>query len=233
MEKLVQKHFRFFFLLLSIGYCLIEVNNLNTFRYVLKPLLLLTLSYYFYLSTRGVSSKFSRYMQMGLLFSLLGDILLMFTSLSELYFIFGLLAFLCAHVSYCLAFIASFRKNQFSLPEMFLAAMPFLLMSGTVFYILMPYLKSMLVPVLAYILVITAMGIFSALRYKSVERRSYYSILAGALFFMLSDTLLAFNKFYQPFNYTGIAIMSTYILAQYLLVEGSLIAIQKKNGIRA
>ncbi|MBP6413297.1 MAG: lysoplasmalogenase [Bacteroidia bacterium] len=233
MEKLVQKNFRYIFLLLTIGYCLVEVNNLSSFRYALKPLLLLSLSYYFYLSTRGVRSKFSRYMQIGLIFSLLGDILLMFTSQSELYFIFGLVAFLLAHVCYCLAFIESFRKNQFSLLEMLLAAMPFLLMSGTVFYILMPYLKSMLVPVLAYILVITAMGIFSALRYKSVERSSYYSILAGALFFMLSDTLLAFNKFYQSYSYAGIAIMSTYILAQYLLVEGSLSTIQKKDGIRA
>ncbi len=233
MEKLFQKYFRFFFLLLTLGYCLVEVYNLSTFRYALKPLLLLSLSYYFYLSTRGMRSKFSRHMQTGLLFSLIGDILLMFTSQSEFYFIFGLVAFLCAHVCYCLAFIESIRKNHFSFSELFLAAMPFLFMSGTVFFILMPYIKSMLVPVLAYILVITAMGIFSALRYKSVEPNSYYSILAGALFFMLSDTLLAFNKFYQSFNYAGIAIMSTYILAQYLIVEGGLTSIHKNNAIRA
>jgi hypothetical protein len=43
----------------------------------------------------------------------------------------------------------------------------------------------------------------------------------GALFFMLSDSLLAINKFYRPFPLAGFLIMLSYIVAQYLIVIGT------------
>jgi len=39
---------------------------------------------------------------------------------------------------------------------------------------------------------------------------------------MISDSLLAINKFMQPLPLSGLAIMLTYLLAQYLIVEGVL-----------
>jgi uncharacterized membrane protein YhhN len=42
----------------------------------------------------------------------------------------------------------------------------------------------------------------------------------GASFFVISDSLLAINKFYQPFAHAGILIMLTYCTAQYFIVQG-------------
>jgi hypothetical protein len=37
---------------------------------------------------------------------------------------------------------------------------------------------------------------------------------------MISDSLLAINKFYQPISLAGVWVMSTYIAAIYLIVKG-------------
>jgi uncharacterized membrane protein YhhN len=44
--------------------------------------------------------------------------------------------------------------------------------------------------------------------------------VAGALLFVCSDSLLAINKFGQPFRFAGLLIMFTYCLAQFLIVWG-------------
>jgi len=44
--------------------------------------------------------------------------------------------------------------------------------------------------------------------------------VVGAIFFVLSDSLLAINKFYQTFSMAGVGIMLTYCLAQYFIVRG-------------
>jgi uncharacterized membrane protein YhhN len=44
--------------------------------------------------------------------------------------------------------------------------------------------------------------------------------VAGAVLFVLSDSLLAINKFYQPLAFAGTLIMLTYCAAQYFIVMG-------------
>ena len=38
--------------------------------------------------------------------------------------------------------------------------------------------------------------------------------------FMLSDSLLAINKFYQPLAYAGVLVIITYMAALYFIVQG-------------
>ena len=47
--------------------------------------------------------------------------------------------------------------------------------------------------------------------------------MIGAIFFIISDSLLAINKFYFPLPYSAFWIMSTYSFAQYFIVSGILI----------
>ena len=147
-----------------------------------------------------------------------------FVSVEQFYFVVGLVMFLIAHVCYIVAFAknASQKKFTTSLQFKIAIALPFIILSGSVFFILKSSLGALLIPVTIYISVITAMGIFAALRYKKVSPVSFNFILIGAIFFMLSDTLLAFNKFMNPLPLAGFLIMSTYIAAQYLITEGSI-----------
>jgi uncharacterized membrane protein YhhN len=47
-------------------------------------------------------------------------------------------------------------------------------------------------------------------------------ILIGAIVFVSSDSILAFNKFYAPITHASFFIMVTYCMAQYLIVKGIL-----------
>jgi uncharacterized membrane protein YhhN len=59
-------------------------------------------------------------------------------------------------------------------------------------------------------------------RYGKVSRLSFILVLAGAVLFVISDSLIALNKFGFPFVFSGVAVMTTYIAAQYLIVTGVL-----------
>lgn len=89
-------------------------------------------------------------------------------------------------------------------------------------------LEELLIPVVLYILVIMVMVIFAYLRKGAVDYFSFTLVLLGALFFLVSDSLIALNKFYNPLAYPKISIMITYAIAQYFIVIGFL---KNKNNI--
>jgi uncharacterized membrane protein YhhN len=59
-------------------------------------------------------------------------------------------------------------------------------------------------------------------RQNKVNRQSYILVLVGAILFVLSDSMIAIDKFVYTFALSRIAIMTTYITAQYLIALGCL-----------
>ena len=53
-------------------------------------------------------------------------------------------------------------------------------------------------------------------------------VFFGAIAFVISDSILAINKFYAPFEKSSFFIMLTYLVAQYLIVVGILKVNPKK-----
>ena len=186
-----------------------------------KPLLMPTLAGWLLLAVhRDQRSTFLFRAVMGaLVFSTLGDVLLMFSG--PLFFLLGLFSFLLAHVFYIGAFVsvAGF-KNGF-LARNPLWSLPFLTFPALLLVFLWDGIPAgMRVPVAIYAGVIAVMAL-SVLNLKGkIAGPAFTSLFAGALFFMLSDSLLALNKFGQAFEGAGMAIMVTYILGQFLLVRG-------------
>lgn len=74
--------------------------------------------------------------------------------------------------------------------------------------------------------VLISMMLFFAL----MQRSSLYAL--GAVLFVFSDFILAWNKFVSPIEYSGLIIMTTYYLGQYLLFIRST-PYRVKNGWRA
>jgi uncharacterized membrane protein YhhN len=66
---------------------------------------------------------------------------------------------------------------------------------------------------------------------KAMERqtnsKSYLFVLIGAMTFIASDSLIAINKFAFKIPLSDVWIMATYIIAQYLIVEGILLGRKK------
>ena len=88
--------------------------------------------------------------------------------------------------------------------------------------IIRDYLNDFRIPVLAYIFVISIMAILAGYRYRRVNLLSFRLICFGAIFFVISDAALAYMKFVEPYTFAGILIMSTYMIAQFLITLGTI-----------
>ncbi|MBL7806491.1 MAG: lysoplasmalogenase [Saprospiraceae bacterium] len=182
-----------------------------------KPLLMPLLAGWFLTETPGRSVFFRIAILFALLFSTLGDVLLMFEG--GLFFIAGLGAFLMAHVWYIGAFsrISSFRRGYLS--QQPLIVLPLLAYPLILLWFLWNGIPSgMKIPVCLYAGVITIMAL-SVLNLKDkLESGHFTAMMTGALLFVFSDSLIAVSKFGQTFNGVRPAIMLTYVAGQYLLI---------------
>jgi uncharacterized membrane protein YhhN len=62
--------------------------------------------------------------------------------------------------------------------------------------------------------------VIAAARYKGEPTLENRTVLFGALFFVISDSLLAVNKFIQPLPYSGVLVLGTYYSAQECILLG-------------
>ena len=181
-----------------------------------KPTLLISLIG-FYLQ-KGVRTLLypQKLFLFGLVFSLLGDVLL----IGDNYFIYGLGAFLIAQLAYTFAFFRS-NYNQKGLIQKrpILAALVFTY-TVSIVYFLKDSVGDLLPAIVVYATVISLM-LITALNRKGVAQKESFTLVAlGALTFVVSDTLLAVNKFHDSFFLANVFVMLTYGIAQYLLVKG-------------
>ncbi len=204
------------FCLAVISVLIAEVVDLPLLNFIAKPLIMLSLFAYYF---GGVDSEErSRPVILAIIFSLAGDVLLMLD-----YFIPGLIAFLLAHVFYILAY----RQHQSEETENALAglqrirlAFPIVLAGSGLVIILYPVLGDLRIPVMIYALVITVMVLNGLFRYGRTTSQSFWMVFFGAVLFMISDSVIALNKFLTPIENAGFIIMSTYSVAQLLIVRG-------------
>lgn len=200
--------------------------HLDTLRYVSKPLLVLLLAAEFLAGTAWIPVIFRVLMTAALAFSCLGDVLLLFPN----NFVPGLGAFLLAHACY----IAFFLKIRYTNYPLALCKWAFIFITEAVvlvfIFTLLPYLGNLALPVIIYAIVISVMlqSVMHAFRLKE-QRMGWYS-LAGAMLFMLSDALIAFQHFKGGFAGENMLIMLTYGLAQWGIVSGALRYLQQRRS---
>jgi len=141
------------------------------------------------------------------------------------FFIQGLASFLTAHVLYCILFVKSGpRASNVAAAAplgLFGAVMAtWLIASGGV-------AGGLVAPVMVYLSVILAMAMIAASRYKAEPTLENRTVLFGALFFVISDSLLAINKFVLPLPFSGVLVLGTYYSAQECILLGW---VRGKNG---
>lgn len=187
-----------------------------------KPLLMPMLAWLLWQQFRGKNEKNWRIIFWGLLASWMGDILLMKGD-EPLFFIAGLSSFLVTHVLYIFYFLKYTKGAKTTLlvkrPGVLLAAA----YAAILLYWLIPSLASMLVPVLIYTTVITLMLIAAMATQNRLRPGVWFWFVGGAILFVISDSVLAFNKFHTPVPFAGICIMSTYGIAQWMVMTGTLL----------
>ena len=145
----------------------------------------------------------------GLGFSLIGDIFLIF---DKKLFLPGLVVFLLAHFCY----VGAFYQLPV-MPNAVYSAVPFVLFFAIFMRILWYNLGTMKIPVIIYALTICMMGRFAMNRFLNLETTDAALAFAGALVFILSDSLLAYDRFKKPIPHKDMYILSTYFFAQWLI----------------
>ncbi|GAB5564983.1 MAG: lysoplasmalogenase [Winogradskyella sp.] len=213
-----KQFFIFFFCIVLFELITGNTETLNTVHYIAKPAILTSLIFLFVKTSHSLPKVIKNLTLSALVFSLLGDVLLMFVEHSPHFFTFGLIAFLIAHIMYILVFLK--HRNKKTNPIGFITLM--LVYGFGMFYLLSDGLGSMLIPVIVYMAVILSMATTAFIRKLNVNTISFKLVFFGAIFFMISDSILALNKFYQPIPLSGISIMITYATAQFLIVLGIL-----------
>jgi uncharacterized membrane protein YhhN len=78
------------------------------------------------------------------------------------------------------------------------------------------------IAVFVYMVALLGMSAMALNRYKTVSKASFNLVFYGSVLFVISDSLIAIDKFLTPIPNDRIFIMSTYIAAQYLIMRGIL-----------
>ncbi|MTH14532.1 lysoplasmalogenase [Flavobacterium sp. LC2016-01] len=201
-----------YLLILFLGY-----ENLDLF---LKPILIPLLSFGIYFHPNFPTKNI---LLLALLFSWIGDVILLFTDLGEIYFILGLVSFLISHITYCVLFNRQ-NKGEIKRNLVFFAigsVVIGLYLIGML-SVLLPSLGDLKIPVIVYATVISIMLLFAFNGYLIWKKPGNLYVFLGAIVFVISDSILAVNKFYSPIEKSSFFIMLTYLVAQYLIVIGIL-----------
>ncbi|MDI6764244.1 MAG: lysoplasmalogenase [Thermodesulfobacteriota bacterium] len=153
------------------------------------------------------------YLLVGLIFCLIGDVCLALPQKKA--FMGGLVAFLVGHVLYIFSFSSLIPiSHWFSSGLLIIVGI-----SALIFFWLRPHLKSMLIPVLIYIMVITIMasGAWAVFWKSSFEIFGRALILTGSLCFYLSDLFVARHRFIKEEYRNRLLGLPLYYAGQFML----------------
>ncbi len=205
------KFFTILFLAVSILDIIGVILNLEWIRFIFKPLIIPSLMGLYYYSV----DKMNKWYLVALIFSFLGDVLLLdkFN-----YFLFGIGSFLITQILFIKIIMGQLNKSSLGWKTM--AVLPFLAFYVILMYKLKDGVEEFLFPVALYGITISIFGVVSLLNYLgSKNSRSSKYLLFGATIFIVSDTMIALNKFHEPHIIYPATIMITYVLAQYLIFK--------------
>ncbi len=212
------------FLLFAILFAALESLALWKYwlklEYIAKPAVMISLFLWLFTST-GLNGALL-WFGLGLILSLAGDVLLMLSL--DRFFLFGLVAFLLAHLAYVIGF-------NIPLPEFSLWGIVFAVMvslgGARVIRRIVDALPSrgqarMRIPIIVYSTVISIMLLSAMMKLMDLTWNANAALLVsgGAFLFYISDIILAWNKFVAPIQYGRIYNIAAYHFGQIMLIAG-------------
>ncbi|GAA4777357.1 MULTISPECIES: lysoplasmalogenase [Flavobacterium] len=210
---------------ISVFYLVLLFIGQDEIAWYLKPFLLPFLILETYSSE---NFKTKNLLLSALIFSWIGDIILMFADKGELYFIFGLVSFLIAHIIFIVLFIKQEKETTTTNKLFWIGLIIVGIYLLGMLFLLFPSLGDLKIPVTVYAVTISTMLLMAVKGYFNWSKPYNQTVLLGALIFVSSDSILAINKFHSELPKSGFLIMTTYIVAQFLITKG-ILNLNKKN----
>jgi len=170
----------------------------------MKILPMILIIFYAYNNLSVKQGRFPWIIVIGLFFCMIGDATLR-------WFVFGLSMFLIGHIFYSSAFLTKWKFSW----SRFLAIIPIGVYSFFIGSQIIEALNEkgesgLVIPVAIYIFVISFM-LFTAVM------TGFKSAIIGSTLFVISDSVLAWNKFVNPVVFSHEIIMITYYTAQFFI----------------
>jgi uncharacterized membrane protein YhhN len=209
-----------------LGYTNLQYGS----KLVLLPLLML----FFYVQPFFATAPNSKYLVLvGLFGSFLGDAFL----LSEAYFIPGMIAFMTTHIFNILFFHPLKPKVGESKMKLYVSILLLAAFCAFVYFFLKDAMGALIYPILVYMILISTSALYTVRASLNAKANKIADLFwtPGMLFFIASDAVLAFNKFYwstqSPIDNIGLVTMATYGIAQMLLVKGFQLYFSKQEKL--
>lgn len=197
-------------IIISAGiYILGDFFKKPSLKYIFKPLTTILIIVLALSQQVDVEETYKYLIVVALLFSLAGDVFLMLPSDK---FVQGLASFLIAHVFYILAFTSGFGPYfewSYLIPAIIYAVL-FL-------WIILPKTGKMKLPVFVYSMVLLVFLWQATGRFFYLAGDTALYTLMGSVLFVVSDSVLAFDRFVKTYKFSQATILSTYWAAQVFL----------------
>jgi uncharacterized membrane protein YhhN len=211
---MIKKIAFFVFLLVSILDIIGIIFKVDSLVFIFKPLILLSL---LFLYSNSVLLR-DKWYSTALVFSFFGDSFLLYSG--DFSFKIGLGSFLIAHILFIGVVLK--RINKTSILRVFASIIPFLIVL-LLLLILKDSLGQLFIPVLIYGITISTFGVVSLIDYLNTKSKKSLLMLIGAIIFIISDSVLAINKFHISAFVFEIIVMTTYITAQYVIYRSMIL----------
>lgn len=182
-----------------------KMRENKSLQYVFKPLTMLLIISTAFLNSSSPMNFYQQAILIGLIFSTVGDVFLIN---DERFFVPGLISFLLGHLCY----IAAFWTTP-NLPT----GIFYLIYVAFFLIILWKHLAKLKIPVIVYAVMLAVMSWMALSRYFELSNGKTSAAFLGSIAFIISDSLLAYNKFRKPVSFSPLLILGTYFLAQWLI----------------
>ena len=204
-------------------FCLLSLDiytklNLDTipYRYISKfltigSLVAFTVTYFY--RRKDLKNNLLIY---GLFVFFIGDIIII-DHLNMVKFYVSLLLFVAGKICYTLKFM---HKEDFSINRLIPFFIVCFLYVAIVYNFIFPNLKLYFIPITLYFFITLLMTLFAYIRKGVANRKSYYLVLCGVGFFIVSETTMVIKMFYGDVLFQDFIVMFCYGAAQYLIILG-------------
>lgn len=213
---------RYLFTFLFVSVLLIDILTklyLSTcpYRFISKPLVILSLLGYFIVNAKRTPVIKYNVVLVALIMLVLGDLFLIYTNY-VISFVVGMLCFVTAKIMYCLRFSTSKDFNVSRVIPFFIGCFAYIILLISMVY---DNLNVMFLPVLVYMFISLLAFLMAFLRKEAVNVESYYMVFFGMLLFILADSLVLIDNFYNSdVLFIDAGVMLFYGASQYLTIMG-------------
>ena len=217
--ELLKKRGVFLYLIILIAHCTVIYMDLSVWRFYTKLLLIPILLILFLISYTGIKTGKRFFLPIiALLGAFMGDLLLAFDGAQ--FFLLGMIGFMITHICNSMYFY-SLNKIHLKIATHAKWAMLVLsLVCSLIIFLIKENSGTFFLPIIVYMILIAIMAILSANLADSIKYNhpAVHYFIPGAILFVLSDGLLAINKFNLQDPKLDIFVMLTYGLAHLYLV---------------